>query len=210
MARLTNAIRDEIVKAIVKHTFRVRAADLEREEAPLAFAIRDSYLGEHKEAYLALPGRLQQTSTDITVNLERTGQIYDRFSYHFHPKVHLNPQYSPNGGEYSGYRHIAHMTGDKPESEGGLISLTKGSIPEGLRIKLIKHADKFDKFNEDVQKLQSKISTQLRACTTTEKLIKEWPEVTDHIPAATNPLTVQIDRHQTNKMIVCMESGTCK
>ena len=59
MARLTNAIRADIVSAIVKYTFRVRGADLEREETLLAFEIRDEFLGAFRRVF-----RLQSPQLD--------------------------------------------------------------------------------------------------------------------------------------------------
>jgi hypothetical protein len=208
MARLTNAIRDQIVKAIVKHTFRVRAAWLEREEKSLAIKIRDDYLGVHKKAYLALPSYLQKNAACIRVELRRLGENNDHHVFYYHPTMSISPSF---GCEPSRWNHAASMHGPKTEPTGEIPGgLIGQDLDKKLYEALIKYADKFDQFSDDVDKLTVKINEQLRACTTTEKLVKEWPEVVNHIPAATNPLAVQIDRVRTNKMIECMESGTCK
>lgn len=206
MARLTNAIRNEIVNTLVKATFKLRAEVLEREEEKLAFEIRDAYLGEFKGQYLSLPSYLQEEASFMNVQLSRLGQEHDHHFYQFHPKARLDPYY----GEQMRWHSGCNMVADGCEPCGKPQCIEKETFTKELHTKLCKHADKWEQFEEDVKKLSIKVSEQLKACTTTEKLLKQWPEVALYIPAAMNPLTVQIDRTQTNKMIACMEIGTCK
>ncbi len=205
MARLTNAIRNEIVNTLVKATFKLRSEVLEREESKLAFEVRDAYLGEFKAAYLALPPYLQEDASYMNVQLSRLGQEHDHYFFQFHAKASLIPYY----GEQMRWNSGCNMTGNGTEPCGKPQCVDKGTFDKALHAKLCKHADKWETFEEDTKKLSIKVSEQLKACTTTEKLLKAWPEVATYIPAAMNPLTVQIDRKQTNKMIACMEMGTC-
>jgi hypothetical protein len=205
MTRLTNTLRQDIVHSLVKWTFRVRSEDLVREEEPLAFALRDEFLGEYRDIYLGLPGRLRESSASITVIIKRHGKEQDRFDYHFHPEIQLKGTY--DGGVWQG---PANVVGMQEEPEGNIRGIMGEDIPKALLTKIQKHADKYDAFVADIKEFEVRISDQLRACTTTEKLVKQWPEVEQHLPAAMNPLTVQIDRVKTNKLIACMEKGTCK
>lgn len=100
MARLTNALRQTIVSAVGKHTFRVRAADLSREEGKLAFRFRAAYLGEHLETYLALPGFLTEETQAMHVGLNRLGQSHDTFYLNFHPTIVISPTYGVEPARY--------------------------------------------------------------------------------------------------------------
>ncbi len=206
MARLTNSIRDEIVASLIGVTFKLRAEILEREEEILTDMIRNEFLGDWKKQYLTLPEYLQEESHIMNVQLRRLGQEHDHFYYHFHPKVEFTPYY----GEQTRWRNAVNMLGKGHEPCGKPSCIDKQDLTKELINKLIKHADKWETFVADVKKLSSNVSNQLKACTTTEKLLKQWPEVAVHIPPAMNPLTVQIDRTQTNKLIACMEMGTCQ
>jgi len=206
MARLTNSIREEIVVSLIGATFKLRAEVLEREEKALTDEIRDGFLGDWKWQYLALPEYLQEKAHCMNVRLQRLGQDNDHFYFHFHPYVEWTPYY----GEQSRWRDGVNMHGKDSEPCGRPSCIDKGELDQALIEKLIKYADKWETFVDDIKKLSANVSNQLKACTTTEKLVKQWPEVAVHIPAALNPLTVQIDRNKTNKLIACMELGTCQ
>ena len=90
MARLTNSIRSDIVKAIVRETFKARGDKLATEQDSLAFQCRDAYLGNFRDQYLTLPNHLQEHATYVHVQLNRMGEKHDNFHFHFHAQVSLH------------------------------------------------------------------------------------------------------------------------
>lgn len=207
MARLTNSIREDIVKSLIRATFKARGDKLASEETVLAVETRDAYLGEFKDQYLTLPEHLKESSHYMHVHLGRLGERHDNFHFHFHAKTMLTPYY----GEQMRWSRGCNMGSQKTEFNGSPSgTVPKNTFKKELHTRLVKHAIKWEAFADDVKKLSHRVSEQLKACTTTEKLVAAWPEVAIYIPPALNPLTVVIDRTKTNEMIACMTKGTCK
>ena len=100
MARLTNALRNEIVNSLVSTTLKLRGEVLEREVKIVAFKARDEYLGEFKGQYLSLPGYLQEEASYMNVSLDRLGERNDHFYFQFHPRVELIPYYGEDCGRF--------------------------------------------------------------------------------------------------------------
>jgi len=205
MPRLTNPIRSEIVKSLVRATFKARGDVLAKEQAALSFQVRDAFLGDFKDQYLTLPNHLQEHSTYMHVHLGRLGEKHDNFHFHFHAQVNLIPYY----GEQVRWSRGCSMTSKQTEPTGKPHCIPRQTFKKALLTKLVSHADRWEDFENDVKKLSNKVSEQLRACTTTEKLTNAWPEISQYVPTAMNPLTVVIDRKKTNDMIACMVKGTC-
>jgi len=193
------------VKALVRATFKARGDKLATEQAVLAFEVRDAFLGEFKDQYLTLPEHLQEHSTHVHVHLGRLGERHDNFYFHFHAQVNLIPYY----GEQVRWSRGCSMTSKQTEPTSKPSCIPKSAFKKELLTRMVKHAGRWEQFEEDVKKLSDKVSEQLRACTTTEKLVNAWPEIATYIPPALNPLAVVIDRKKTNELIACMVKGTC-
>ncbi len=208
MARLTNAMKLDVVTKILQKTFKDRFTDIELERALLAEVLRKAHLGKHLEAYEALPKELQQRSVGLTVNYKGTS-YYNRRDYFWKNRVTLrlfDIKVSPS-------IHISNDPSNKDRPTGcdryTMVSLS--DMSKTLRAKIEKHELKFDLLEKDVKKLWSKIMEQLSVCTTVKKLNDLWPEAVQYAPKdGTTALAVVVDREGVNNMIACMAKGDCK
>jgi hypothetical protein len=209
MSRLTNSIRQDVLKKILDKTFEQRLRKIESEESHLSFVVRDWFLGHDKDAYLALRPKLQVHRTSIEVNPVRMGKTYDRYNLTFHPKAAIQIyNVSANSGSQCVSLHISY-NGQEPVGGERFLTIQKDGMTEDIRNKIIAHIEKFEHLRGDIRKLAGKILAQLQVCTTIKKLNEVWPEVVSYVPVQDNPIAVIVDRKGVNDLIACMKKDDC-
>ena len=209
MSRLTNAIKQDVLKKILDKTFEERLRKIESEESHLAFVVRDWFLGKDKDAYLNMNPKLQTQRTQIQVNPQRLGKSYDRYDLTFHPKASIQVRnVSANSGSECASLYIAH-NGQEPVGGDRYLQIVKDSMSEDILKKIVAHIEKNEHLQADIRKLAGKIMVQLRVCTTIKKLNELWPEVVTYVPVQDNPIAVIVDRKGVNDLIACMKKDDC-
>lgn len=178
--RLTKAMRVSIYEAfkqgIHEQVSSTNGEKTTKELDAIAFrAIRDSFLGDYKEAFDSIPAsaKILPVSTAISIGFNEP------------PLAHLRPANS-KGGEARMYRQtwfaVAVDEGMTVPDSVECRSVSFDELPKSVQNKVMKAITQSSKYEREMNTLQSTFLSLLTQCTTIKSLKERWPGVEKYLP----------------------------
>lgn len=163
--RLTQHLRGQIERNLLRDTFDARWVVLAKRESELAFKVRDYAAGSKLDSLLVLPASFVNLDSDVSV---KVGESDLYAEVYFHP-------------ERSRYRLFDRCGGAKEIAPRRVVLLAPGHNLARSAVALFRD---WGALRADVRSIEAKVSAVLNKASTVKKLVELWPEIAKHIPAA--------------------------
>jgi len=159
--RMTNTIRDEIIKNMEREILGKRAKAINAQARELLVKLRDHCVGkEHLEAFKALPDKFFVTQGNCTVAIDGHSRYFE-------------------SRPIQGFKDETTTVPWPNDTRLKRINLTTKTK---LGRELEAHFEAIESFDADRRALNTKARAVLYSCATVKKLLETWPEAENWLP----------------------------
>lgn len=169
MTRLTNAIKEDLLKKLLVHAYKDRVQEAVNRNAAFALKVYDDAFAADLEQIAKIPTGWLVTDTDIKVQFGPTIQrLYFRGTL---GTYNMDPPMRTCGANVN-YEASQPFPYKKKET---VVKQYPGDHPLVAEFDDVK--DQFDRLDAEIRRARATIEAAMNSVTTVKKLIEVWPEV---------------------------------